>query len=115
MTTPLQLAQHYFELSNRGDLTAIRALLTPSSTYSSANTGVYLGAAQIMTMQRAFFDSFTDLHWTVHRAEQINPGVIRFEFTLRGEKTDGEKVCRDGIEYIVVYQDKTQHVDVRNC
>ena len=54
MTSPLQIAQEYFELSNQADLTSIEKMFTNTSTYSSVNTGVFYGRQQIMDMVRPF-------------------------------------------------------------
>ncbi len=114
MKTPLEIAQQYFELSNQRNLPAIKELLTDASTYSSANTGVYLGVEQIMEMKEAFYGSFSEMHWEVHEVREERPGVVKFDFTFSGIKTDGEKIERPGIEYVIVYERKIQHVEVRN-
>ena len=110
----VELAQRYFDLSNQGNLAEIEKLFTSSSTYSSANTGVYLGVDQIMDMQAAFFAGFETLAWDVHQVEEIRPGVVLFDFTFSGKTLDGETVVRPGLEYVIVYHGKLQHVDVRN-
>jgi len=112
---PLQLAKHYFALSNTSDMAGIRALMTPGTTYSSANTGVYLGVDQIMEMQTRFLESFETLSWDVTSAEEVRPGVVRFEFVLSGVKHDGEQVRLSGVEYVIVYNGKLQHIEVRNA
>ncbi len=114
MSEAVQLAEHYFTLSNAGKLDEIKTLFTASSTYSSANTGVFLGADQIMDMQRAFFSSFETMGWDVHHIEEIRSGVVFVDFTFSGVTKDGENINRPGLEYVVVYNGKLQHVDVRN-
>ena len=114
MTDTLQLAKHYFDLSNEGRLADIKKLFTPSSTYSSANTGVYLGADQIMDMQKKFFASFETMGWDVHSVKEIKPGIVFFDFTFSGKTLDGEAVHRVGQEYVIVYNGKIQHIEVRN-
>ena len=114
MSQAVKLAEHYFALSNAGKLDEIETLLTASSTYSSANTGVFLGAEQIMGMQRAFFSSFKKIGWDVHNIEEVRPGVVLFDFTFSGVTNDDEKINRPGLEYVVVYNGKLQHVEVRN-
>lgn len=110
----LALAKHYFDLSNRGDLDAIAALMTEQTTYSSQNTGLYLGAEQIMAMQRQFFSRFTALHWAINSAAEIKSGIVEIDFTLTGLSGDGTPIQKNGIEYIIVFNGKLQHVDVRN-
>lgn len=114
MSQAVELAQRYFDLSNAGDLAEIEKLFTASSTYSSANTGVYLGAEQIMQMQSTFFASYATLGWDIHSVEEIRPGIVLFDFTFSGQTADGETVVRPGLEYVVVYDGKLQHVEVRN-
>ncbi|MGI9335246.1 MAG: nuclear transport factor 2 family protein [Gammaproteobacteria bacterium] len=114
MTDAVRLAHHYFDLSNQGKLADIEKLFTPSSTYSSANTGVYLGAEQIMEMQTKFFASFKTMGWVVHSFEEVKPGVVLFDFTFSGTTLDGETIHRPGREYVIVYNGKLQHVEVRN-
>ena len=114
MTSPLQIAQKYFELSNQADLNAIEKMFTDTSTYSSVNTGVFYGRKQIIDMVRPFYDSFDTLNWDVHDVKEIRPNVIEFDFTFKGVKNDKETV-RHGIEYVIVNDDGLlQHVEVRN-
>lgn len=89
-------------------------MLTNNSTYSSSNTGVYLGIKQIMEMKRVFYGSFTHMHWEVHNMEETRPGVVKVDFTFSGTKTNGEKIERPGIEYVIVHEQKLQHIEVRN-
>ena len=114
MSDSVQLAKRYFELSNDGKLADIKQLFTPSSTYSSENTGVYLGAEQIMEMQTSFFATFETMHWDVHSVEEVRPGVVLFDFIFSGTTLDGEQVHRPGKEYVIVYAGKLQHIEVRN-
>lgn len=114
MTAALRLARRYFRLSNAGDLAAIKELFTQSSTYSSANTGIYLGADQIIAMQAHFCKSFATMEWEIHRVEEVKPGIVFVEFTFCGKTLDGEIVLRPGEEYVVVHKGKLQHVEVRN-
>ena len=113
MSKALEIAEHYFELSNAGKLNEIKALFGPSSTYSSAHTGIYLGADEIMAMQSRFFAGFKTLSWTIHSVEEVKPGIVLFAFTLNGETTGGEQVERPGDEYVVVHEGRIQHVEVR--
>ena len=114
MTNALKLAQHYFELSNAGDLKSIRSLFTDCSTYSSITTGLYLGADDIMAMQQAFFARFHSLGWTVHSSTEIKPAIALFDFTFTGETLDGNTVTTTGLEYVVVCNNRIQHVEIRN-
>ena len=114
MTAAKSLAKRYFELSNQRKLDDIKQLFTASSTYSSTNTGVYLGADNIMAMQSKFFAGFKTMHWEILCLDEVNPGVVYLDFIFTGQTTDGEAVERTGEEYVVVYNGKLQHVEVRN-
>ena len=110
---PLDLAQHYFDLSNDSNLDAIRELMTASTTYSSANTGIYLGVDDIMAMQTEFHAGFESLAWRVNTVEEIKPGIVRFEFDFDGRRSTGETVQSRGIETVVIHAGKIQHIEVR--
>ena len=112
--SPLEIAKLYFDLSNKSDLEGIEKLLTDSTTYSSQNTGVYLGCKDILEMQRIFHGKFSSLHWKVNSVKEVKPGVILFDYDFVGEMQDGEKTENSGLEYIIIYQGKIQHVDIRN-
>ena len=114
MNNAVELAKYHFDLSNEGNLADIKNLFTSSSTYSSANTGVYLGADQIMEMQAKFFASFETMGWDIHSVEEVKPGVVLFDFTFTGVTFNGESISRPGLEYVVIFNDKLQHVEVRN-
>jgi hypothetical protein len=108
------MSKKYFELSNASDMDSIYKMFSKSSTYSSQNTGLYLGADQIIEMQSKFHASFEDLHWDIHSLDEVHTNIVLLDFTLKGTKISGKKVVVPGIEYIVVYKDKIQHVEVRN-
>ncbi|RTK95397.1 hypothetical protein EKI60_00400 [Candidatus Saccharibacteria bacterium] len=71
--TALEIAKHYFDLSNRSDFDEIAKLFTSTTTCSSQNTGVYLGVADIIDMQKEFLSKFQKLHWQVNSAEEVKP------------------------------------------
>ncbi len=110
----LALAYQYFDLSNTSDMQGIAALMSPSTTYSSANTGLYLGVSEIIAMQRAFHASFERLRWTILEAQEIRPGIIQIHFSFEGIKLNGENIKTKGLEHILVYNQKIQHIEVRN-
>ena len=114
MSSALETAQYYFELSNKSDFEGISTLFTPTTTYSSQTTGVYLGVEDIMAMQRAFHGRFSSLKWKVNSVEELKPGVVLFDYDFIAELPDGERVESSGLEYVIVYQDKIQHVEIRN-
>jgi hypothetical protein len=114
MNNALALAQHYFELSPERNLAAIQALFTASSTYSSSNTGIFLGGEAIMAMQRGFFATFDTVQWQLHNVEEVKAGVVLFDFTFTGKTLAGEHTELSGREYVVVFNGKIQHIEVRN-
>ena len=67
-----------------------------------------------MSMMKPFFNSFNSLHWDVLNVEEVSDGVILFDFILHGEKTSGEKVSIQGLEYVIIFDQKIQHIEVRN-
>lgn len=115
MKSALDVAKYYFDLSNKGSLDEIEALMTERTTYSSQNTGVFLGGGQIIEMQRKFFAAYKNLHWDVKEVSEVRPGVIKFDFVLTGVSGDGTPLERAGVEYVIVFEGKLQHVEVRNA
>ena len=114
MSSTIEIAERYFELSSQSDLDSIESMFTDSSTYSSVNTGVYLGRSQIMTMMRAFHASFQSLTWTIDHIEEIRPGVAQIEFSLISLNGQGKKSRSKGSEYVLTFNGLLQHVEVRN-
>ena len=114
MKEPLEIAQLYFELSNKSDFNGIKNLLTDSTTYSSQTTGVYLGHRDIIAMQREFHGKFSSLKWNVNSVEEVKPSVVLLGYDFTGELSSGEKVESSGLEYVIVYQGKIQHIEIRN-
>lgn len=112
--TNLEIAKHYFELSNQSDFAKIAALFADSTTYSSQNTGVYLGKDDIIAMQKAFHGKFSSLLWRVNSVEEVKPGVILFDYDFRAKTGTGEQVESSGLEYVIIYADKIQHIEIRN-
>ncbi len=93
---------------------SITELFTDSSTYSSANTGIFLGKDQIMTMMSNFHNSFEELNWDIIRSDEIKPNIIKIDFTFSGIPKQGNKIQSLGIEYIVIHKDKIQHIEIQN-
>ncbi len=114
MIEPLEIAKMYFDLSNKSDFDGIQKLLADSTTYSSQTTGVYLGFDDIVTMQKAFHAKFRSLSWTVNKVEEVKTGIILFDYDFSGELLNGERVKTSGLEYVIIYQDKIQHIEIRN-
>jgi len=114
MTEALEIARRYFELSNQSKIDQIEKLLVESSTYSSQNSGIFLGATNIVTMQRRFHSSFKNLHWQILSVEEVSPGIVLFNFVLKGNKKSGETINVEGLEYVIVFNGKIQHIEVRN-
>jgi len=114
MTEALTIANLYFDLSNKSDFAGIEKLFTETTTYSSQTTGLYLGRDDILAMQKAFHSKFVSLHWQVNSVEEVKPGIVLFDYDFVGELPNGEKIESSGLEYVIVYQGKIQHVEIRN-
>ena len=114
MTKALEIATLYVKLSNKSDFVGIENLMTKATTYSSQTTGVYLGVSDILAMQRVFHAKFTSLKWRVNSVEEMKPGVVLFDYDFMGELPNGEKVEASGLEYVIAYQGKIQHVEIRS-
>ena len=110
---PLDLALHYFALSNASDFAGIGRLLHAGTTYRSGNGEFHLGAGEILAMQRAYHGPFSVLQWTVDQAEEIKPGVVRLEFTFSGETGSGSPVAYGGVEHILVRNNRIEHIAVQ--
>ncbi|MBL8640752.1 MAG: nuclear transport factor 2 family protein [Alphaproteobacteria bacterium] len=114
MISAVDLARNYFDLSNKGDLDGIQNLMTDQTTYSSQNTGVFLGVSQIMDMQRKFFSTYSDLYWDIKSISEERLGVVKIDFELSGRAQDGALLFRSGVEYVIVFNGKLQHLEIRN-
>jgi hypothetical protein len=112
--TVLETARLYFELSNKSDFENIQKLFTETTTYSSQNTGIYLGAGEIIQMQKAFHAKFLSLQWHVNSVKEPKPGIVLFDYKFTGELSSGDKTESAGLEYLIVYQGKIQHIEIRN-
>jgi hypothetical protein len=112
--TNLEIAKHYFDLSNESDLTGIASLFTDSTTYSSQVTGLYLGKDEILKMQKIFHGKFSSLRWRVNSIEEVKPGIVKFSYDFVAETPGGEKIKSSGIEYIIIHGGKIQHIEIRN-
>lgn len=112
--TNLEIAKHYFELSNQSDFANISTLFTPATTYSSQNTGLYLGKDDIIAMQKSFHGKFSSLKWRVNSVEEVKPGIILFDYDFSAETPDGEQIKSSGLEYVIIHDGKIQHIEIRN-
>jgi hypothetical protein len=107
--TPIKTAKYYFDLSNESDFDNIKSMFTQSSTYCSGTGELFLGVKDIMVMQRSYHNSFK---WLVNTVDEIKPGIIVLDFDFEGETQVGEAVDYSGLEYIIIYAGKIQHIDV---
>ena len=112
--TPIETALSYFEVSNISDFDRISELFTESSTYSSQNTGLYVWIDDIIAMQKTFHNSFERLNWEIKSISEEKPWIIRVDFDFSGTKKDWEELNFSGIEYVIVVNDKIQHIEIRN-
>lgn len=109
-----EIAEQYFNLSNESNFEEIAKLFTSTTTYSSQNTGIYLGSEDIITMQKDFHGRFIKLKWAIDSIKEIKPGIIKIEYSFRGEMKDGQVVESEGTETIVMRDGVILHVEIRN-
>lgn len=114
MTKALEIAQLYFDLSNKSDFDGIAKLLTDTTTYSSQTTGEYRGSEEILAMQRAFHGKFSDLHWKINSVVETKNGVIVFDYDFIGKQHDGTEVRSSGLEYVTVLYGKIEDIEIRS-
>jgi len=114
MTKALEIAQLYFDLSNKSDFEGIAKLLTDTTTYSSQNTGEYTGKDTILAMQQVFHSKFSSLEWKVNSVTETKTGVIVFDYDFVGKQHDGTEVRSSGLEYVTVLYGKIQDIEIRN-
>ena len=109
----LAISRDYFRLSNDQDIESISSLFVEDATYSSDNTGLFFGRQDIMEMMGGFFNAFSSLHWSIDSIEEKTPYIVELHFTFVAENTEGESVERQGIEKLVIVNEKIRHIDVR--
>lgn len=110
----LEIAQLYFDFSNKSDFEGIASLLTDKTIYTSANTGSYTGVDEILAMQKTFHGKFSSLKWTVSSVHETKNGVIVFDYDFYGKQHDGTEVRSSGLEYITVLYGKIHDIEIRN-
>lgn len=114
MSKELTLAKHYFDLSNQSDFEKITELFDENSTFCTRNNEYFIGAENIMQMQRAHHGLFKELNWAVNDIEEIKSGVICFDFGFEGITQTDELVEMTGIEVVIIQDGKIRHIDVRS-
>ena len=110
----VDIAKQYFKLSNEANLPAIRKLFQPDATYSSDNTGLYLGVDSIMAMMEAFYAKFSSLNWQINKISEPKLGIVEIEFTFEGHDLENNPIQRQGIERIVIADRHIRHIEVRS-
>lgn len=111
--TAIDIAKHYFALSNDSNFDEIKTLFSENSTFCSATQELFLGVNDIMTMQRLHHGSFKQLKWIVNNLQEVKPGIIHFDFDFEGETKAGKQIKYQGLEDIIIHKGKIQHVEVR--
>jgi len=112
--TPLELTQYYFNVSNESNFEEIKKIFTPTSTYSSVDTGLYLWVDDIIKMQEKFHSSFEELSWRIKDINEVKPWIICVEFDFQWVKKWWEKIMFSWLEYVVVYKWHIQHIEIKN-
>lgn len=111
---PLEVAQLYFDLSNKSNFNEITKLFSDTIKYSSQNTGVFSGKAEVIAMQKNFHSQFTNLQWSVNSIAEEKTGVILVDYDFKAIKSTGEEVKGSGLEYVTVHDGKITHILIRN-
>ncbi len=110
---PLEIAKNYFELSNDSNFAAISQLFHAGSTFRSGKGELFLGVENIMAMQKLHHGSYAKLEWLVRSVSEVKPGIVHFVFDFKGETQLGEQVEYSGMEDVIVFDGKIQHVQVQ--
>ena len=111
--TAKEVAEKYFELSNKSDLDAIAELFTDTSTYRSQNTGTFTGRDEIIEMQKGFHSQYSSLNWKIDGFKEQDEGML-FDIVFERTTFEGEKFTSKVQEYIVVRDEKIEEVEIRN-
>ena len=111
--TALEIARHYFELSNDSNFAEISRLFHDGSTLRSGKGELFLGVESIMAMQRAHHGNYAKLEWSVKNVSEVKPGIVHFVFDFKGETQSGEQVEYSGLEDVIVFDGKIQHIQVQ--
>ncbi|WP_257281480.1 MULTISPECIES: hypothetical protein [unclassified Endozoicomonas] len=109
----LEIAESYFQLSNDSNFDEITKLFCESSTYKSGNGELFLGVNDIMSVQRLYHGMFARLEWKVISVTETKPGIVHFNFNFVGETHTGETVEYSGLEDVVVYDGRIQHIQIQ--
>lgn len=110
----LEIAQLYFDLSNKSDFEGIAKLMTPETHYKSETTGEFQGVDAILDMQKVFHGRFSELHWKVNSVNQIDEDTVCFDYDFAGTKDAGEQIVSTGLEYITVQNQKIISVEIKS-
>ena len=111
---PTEIAQLYFDLSNKSAFEGTAKLFTDETVYRSVNAGDYVGIKDILTMQKAFHGKFKKLHWHVNSVEETKPGTVLFDYDFSATTKDGEQTTSSGLEYVKVANGKITRVEIEN-
>lgn len=112
MSLEEQIARDYFHYSNHSDMVNIAGLCQDSCTYHSAQLGFFVGVAEVISMQQTFHRQYASLAWTIESLTVIKPQVVAIHFSFDGVLLNGQTQHREGVEHIVIYAGKIQHITV---
>ena len=108
------IIKDYFNVSNESNFDEIEKYFTTASTYSSQNTGLYLWVEDILKMQKSFHNSFNKLHWDINEIKEIKAWIFLVDFNFVWEKKTWEIINFSWLEYIILYEWKIQHIEIKN-
>lgn len=113
MTTQ-QIAQKYFELSNRSDFAGITKLCARDLRYKSENTGEYEGIKNVIKMQQTFHKKFMKLEWTINDIEPISSNEVVVHYHFSATNIEGQHLESAGLEYIQTKAGKIVKISIKN-
>lgn len=94
-----ELTRAYVALSNAHALRLIEAMFADEAIYASANVGEFHGRAAIVTMMKAFFAKYPDVHWQGSNYHSVSANSVRFDFVMFGtEHPSGAAMERSSSE-----------------
>src|ERR1700684_4139668 len=86
-STPLLVAQRYFDAWNQHDADAIVAAFAEGGTYADPKTGGPLAGAAIGAYAQALWAAFPDLAFEVVSTAQNDSGLVSAEWLMKGTNT----------------------------
>lgn len=117
-TTPLQIAQRYFDAWNQHDAAAIVGLFADGGTYTDPATKGPLSGTAIGANAEALWAAFPDLSFETHSVMQNESGLVSAQWLMKGTNTGsmyglpptGAAVALPGADFIRIEGEKIRSV-----